>query len=67
VIQAARVCQGAQPAAGQVIEGVRADGMDQGADPLLAGSDDLASQRVGRPAQPPQDLLRQVSGLVADL
>jgi len=41
--------------------------MDQGADPLLAGSDDLASQRVARPAQPPQDLLRQVSGLVADL
>ncbi len=67
VIQAARVCQGAQPAADQVIEGVRSDGMDQGADPLLAGSDDLASQRVARPAQPPQDLLRQVSGLVADL
>ena len=67
MIQAARVRQLAQPAAGQVIEDDRADDMDQGADPLLARGDDHAAQRVRFPAQPGQDLLRQVSALVVDL
>ena len=66
-VQPACVRQGAQPAAGQVIEDIRADDVDQGADPLLARGDDLAAQRMPCPAQPPQNLLRQVSGLVADL
>jgi hypothetical protein len=41
--------------------------MDQGPDPGLAGRDDLPQQRMPSAAQPRKDLLRQVSGLVADL
>ena len=58
------------PAGGMAIAGpfdVAADGMDQGADRCLARRDDPPPQRVRPAAQPGQDLLRQVSGLAADL
>ncbi len=66
-VQPAGVRQGAQPAPDQVIKGIGADGVDQGADPRLAGGDDPPQQRARLPAEPGQYLLRQVSGLVADL
>jgi hypothetical protein len=67
LVQPARVRQGAQPAADEVVEEVRADGLDQGPDPGLAGGGDLPQQRVRRPAEPGQDVLGQVSGVVAGL
>jgi hypothetical protein len=66
-VQAAGIRQGAQPAADDLVEDVRADGVDQGADPRLARGDDPPQQRMRPPAQPAQDILRQVSGLVPDL
>jgi hypothetical protein len=66
-VRPARVRQVPQPAADQAIEEVRADGLDQGADPGLARGDDPPQQRVHLPAQPGEDLLRQVSGMVTRL
>jgi hypothetical protein len=65
--QAPRAGQSAQPAADDLVQCLRVQFLDQGADPLLAGGDDRPQQRVRRPAEPGQDLLRQVSGMVADL
>jgi hypothetical protein len=49
MIQPPSICQGAQPAAGDLIEPARIQGLQQGADALLAGRDDPPPQRV-RPA-----------------
>ncbi len=66
-VHPARVRHRAQPAADQLVQLLGADALDQGADPLLARHDDRAAQRPRLPAEPGQDLLWQVSGLVADL
>jgi hypothetical protein len=66
-VQAVGVRQVPQPAAGNLVQDLRADRVDQGPDSRLAGRDDLPAQRVRPAAQRPQDLLGQVSGLVADL
>ena len=65
--QAARAGQVAQPAADELVQFLRVQFLDQGADPLLAGRDDAPQQRVRHPAEPGQHLLRQVSGMIADL
>ncbi len=65
--QPAGLGQRAQPAADELIEGVRAQVLDQGAQPRLAGRDDRPPWRVRLPAQPGWHLLRQVSGLVPEL
>jgi hypothetical protein len=41
--------------------------VDQGADPGLARGDDLPQQRVRPSAEPGEDLLQQVSGVIAGL
>ena len=54
--------------AGQrAVEGITADGIDQGADRCLARRDDPPPLRVRPAAQPGQGHLRQVTGPVADL
>jgi hypothetical protein len=57
----------AQPAADQVVEEVRSDGLDQGTDPRLARDDDPPQQRMRPPAEPAQYLLGQVGGMVSCL
>ena len=49
MIQPPSICQGAQPAAGDLIEPARIQGLQQVADALLAERDDPPPQRV-RPA-----------------
>jgi hypothetical protein len=66
-VEPAGVRQVAQPAADDLVQVLRVQFLDQGADPLLAGGDDAPQQRARRPAEPGQHLLRQVSGMVADL
>jgi hypothetical protein len=65
--RAARAGQVAPTAADDLVQFLRVQFLDQGADPLPAGGDDAPQQRVRRPAEPGQDLLRQVSGMIADL
>jgi hypothetical protein len=67
LVQPARVRQGAEPPAGEVVQQVRADRLDEGADPGLAGGDDPAPQRMRDPAEPGQHALGQVSGMIAGL
>lgn len=45
----------------------RVQGLNRGPDPLLAGCDDPPQQRVRLPPERRQQILRQVTGLVADL
>jgi len=55
--QAARLAgvrQVTQPAPGDLVEAVRADGVDQRADPRLARGDDPPQQRMRFPIEPPQ-------------
>jgi hypothetical protein len=66
-VQPARVRQVPQPAADQVVQEVRPDRLDERADPGLAGGDDPPAQRVRDPAKSAQDVLGQVSGMIADL
>ena len=56
-----------QPAADDLVQAPGVDGLDEGADPLLAGSDDRALERVDAAAEAGEHVLRQVRGLVADL
>ena len=66
-VQPPGIRQLAQPAADDLVQEVRADRVDQGADPRLAWGDDPPQQRVRPPAQPGEHLLWQVSGGVAGL
>ena len=59
--------QGAQPAAGDLIQPDRIQCLEQGPDPLLARDGNLPAQRVRPAAEAGQHFLRQVSSLVADL
>ena len=59
--------EAAQPPAGNLVQDLGVDEAEQRPDPGLAWGDDLPPQRVRLPAQVPQHLLGQVSGLVADL
>ena len=59
--------QRAQPVPDDLIQRLRVQHMQQGADPLLARRDDPAPQRVRPPAERGQQLLRHVSSLVPDL
>ena len=63
--KAPRGGQGGQPAADEHVQRGGVKGLQQGADPLLAGGGDPPAQRVRRPAECGQQLLRQVSSLVA--
>jgi hypothetical protein len=66
-VQAAGGREVAQPPAGNLIQDLGVDEVEQRPDPGLAWGDDLPPQRVRLPAQVTQHLLGQVSGLVADL
>ena len=66
-LQLPRLRQGPQPRTDDLVQGLRVDGLDESADPLLAGDDDRALERVHAAAEAGEHVLRQVRGLVADL